>query len=141
MTAKAGFVARGLLRRLGSCSPLLAGMVTGSGCVIGLYALHACIEGQLDAIPHLSVLPEVDGCHCWLIGFAGFFVGALCALAIAVIRRLLEPLVALLCDSLLAVRSAAATPRRITFAWAPSSAAIRQPLARRLASRAPPLHL
>jgi len=134
-------VARELWRRIGSCSPPLAGFVTGIGSAVALYALHACIEGQLDAIPHIGDLPEVDGCHCWLIGVAGFVVGALCALLVALVRRLLDPLVALLRESLLGVRPAAASKTCITLAWSRSPEHRRQPLARRLASRAPPLAL
>lgn len=139
MTANAGVVARGLLRRIASCSPLAAGLAAGVGSAVALYALHACIEGQLDALPGVGMLPQVNGCHCWLIGVAGFFLGVAFALAMAVVRRLLEPLVALLCESRFPLRrqNAAAAVSLLRFAY--RFAHTRRPLARRLAGRAPPL--
>jgi len=101
-----------------------------------LYAYDLCADRALAG------LPEIDGCHCWVSGAAGLILGIACATLIAVARRLLEPILARIGEAFARVAAPRGrTPVLRELRLATVHAYRLDPLARRRASRAPPLFL
>lgn len=126
-----------MLRRwVRTCSPWLVGLVVAAGATGMLYAYDLCADRALAG------LPEIDGCHCWISGAIGFILGIACAAFIVVARALLEPILARIGEAF--ARTAAPrgrTPVLRDLGLATVHAYRLDPLARRRASRAPPLFL
>ncbi|HTX03953.1 MAG TPA: hypothetical protein VMD07_09755 [Candidatus Acidoferrales bacterium] len=125
-----------LRRAIRACSPWLVGLIAAMGVTGMLYAYDLC------TVRALASLPEIDGCHCWLSGVFGFIAGLACAGLIAIARRLLEPILARIGDAigrLAAPRGRAPALRDLGLATIYVHCL--DPLARRRASRAPPLLL
>jgi len=101
-----------------------------------LYAYDLCADRMLAG------LPEIDGCHCWVSGAAGLILGVLCAVLVAVARRLLEPILARIGEAIARVAAPRGrTPILRELALSTVHVHRLDPLARRRASRAPPLFL
>lgn len=117
------------------CSPLAAGLLGAMAGAGAIYAYNACTDA------HFRGMPDVDGCHCWLIGAGGFAVGLLFGLLALFVERLLEPLVARACDLFGRPPIALSQARSYAIARPPRAPQKRLLLARRRAGRSPPLSL
>lgn len=122
---------RGWIR---SISPLAAGYLVGAAGTGMLSAYDWCMDHGLDGLPTLG------GCHCWVAGAAGLVLGLISAALIPILRRLLEPLIARLCDAIARLAPGnALQPVRIDRSARYTLAL--NPLARRGATRGPPVLL
>ena len=101
-----------------------------------LYAYDLCQIRALDA------LPEINGCHCWLAGLFGSIFGLACAAIVAIARRLIEPILARIGEAIARLAAPRGrTPVLRDLGLATVRVHLLDPLARRRASRAPPLSL
>jgi hypothetical protein len=126
-----------MLRRwVRTCSPWVVGLVVAAGMTGMLYAYDLCADRALAG------LPEIDGCHCWVSGAVGLILGITTGALIALARRLLEPLIARALDAFARLAAPRGrTPVLGDLALATVYVRGLDPLARRRASRAPPLFL
>lgn len=124
-----------MLRRwIRSWSPLAVGYIAGAGSTGMLSAYDWCVDNRLNW------LPTIGGCHCWIVGAGGLFLGLLCAALVPIVHRLLEPLIAKVNEAIAYLALGRCTKPSFVV---PRAIRIRRtdPLARRRASRAPPLSL
>jgi len=128
---------RAMLRRcVRACSPWVVGLVVAAGITGMLYAYDLCSDRALAG------LPEIDGCHCWLSGVIGLILGSACAVVVAIARRLLEPILARIGEAFARLAAPRGrTPVLRDLGLATTQSYRLDPLARRRASRAPPLFL
>jgi hypothetical protein len=128
-------IPRLMLRRLvRGLSPWVVGLVAAAGITGMLYAYDLCADRALAG------LPEIDGCHCWVSGAVGLILGIACAALVAIARRLLEPILARIGDAIAHLAAPRGrTPLLRDLGLATVHIHRLDPLARRRASRAPPL--
>jgi hypothetical protein len=126
-----------MLRRwVRTCSPWVLGLIVTAGATGMLYAYDLCADRALAG------LPEIDGCHCWVSGAIGLILGVVCAAVTAIARRLLEPILARIGEAFARLAaSRGRTPVLRDLGLATVLAYRLDPLARRRASRAPPIFL
>ncbi|MGH7715033.1 MAG: hypothetical protein ACREML_03445 [Vulcanimicrobiaceae bacterium] len=126
-----------MLRRwIGACSPWVVGLIVAAGTTGALYAYDLCADRALDG------LPTINGCHCWMSGVIGLILGLGFASLVAIARRLLEPILARIGEAFARLAAPRGrTPVLRDLGLARVNAYRLDPLARRRASRAPPLFL
>ncbi len=124
-----------MLRRwVRTCSPWVFGLIVAAGATGMLYAYDLCADRALAG------LPEIDGCHCWVSGAIGLILGLACAALVAIARRLLEPILERIGEAFARLAPPRGrTPVLRDLRLAAVHVHRLDPLARRRASRAPPL--
>ena len=113
------------------CSPATAGFISGSAMIVALLAYHACADGHLTSLPHLGT------CHCWITGVAGLLVGTLAAGVTLLAHALLKPVIHAIVQALRVIPPAVELAARLSHDF--RVACTSQPLALCCASRAPPI--